>query len=315
MDLNKIFCGADIKNTGVCDCFFDPKLLTGAILIPTDKVLTDTELSDANIQATLEALVEQTQKLRIYPFQNFVNITDNSEDVTQQTFGYGPIETVREGNYNWLFQFRKGGVNLSNALRTFNGLTGKYKVLFIENQNTLIGTSKKDANDDWGMGGIPLEDLYTLPWKPNDGTNLAQYATRFVFRPQYINELIAFKRVSTTSYLLSELVGLTDITLEQVSVDGNDLVVSATTDCGSTDLSELYDDELEEVTAWVATDASGVTKTISSVAYADGQWTLTASTPWEDGDIVSLAAPSVLAAAPINISGYESNELVVEVGS
>lgn len=317
--LNSIFCGTDVKNTGVCDCFFDPKLITGAIFIPKAKVLTATEVLDANIQDTLEALVQQTKSSRIFPFQNFVNITDNSEDPTQQTFGYGPIETVREGNYNWLFQFRKGGLNLSNALRTFNGLTGKYNVIFIENQNTLIGTSRKDANDDWGLGGIPMEDIYTLPWKANDGTNLSQYATRFVFRPEYINELIAFKRVATTSYLLSELVGLEDIklTIVEADEDADTVDVTATTDCGSTNLYELFADELEEASAWVVKDADGaaITVTVAKNEATEG-WTITYTTgEVTDGDTITLAAPSVLAAAPINVSGYEADTVTVELGS
>src|SRR5678810_1267689 len=139
--LNKIFCGQDAKNTGICDCFLDPKLIIGAILVPKDKVFTAEELADANIQETMEALVEETAKNRILPIQGFVAITDNSEEPVEQTFGYGTIEPVRDGNYNWIFGFRKGGVNLSNSLRSYNGLTNKYAVIFIENQNHLLGTT------------------------------------------------------------------------------------------------------------------------------------------------------------------------------
>jgi hypothetical protein len=315
--INKIFCGTDVKNTGVCSCAFDPKLIKGAILVPKDLVLTNTQLADANIQATLEGLVEAARTSRIFPFQNFVNITNNSEEAVQQTFGYGPVETVRDGNLNWLFQFRKGGIALLNALRSFNGLTEKYRLLLIEQSNVLIGTSRTDANGDPGLGGIPLENLYTNPWSPATGSELAVYTTNVVMQPVYINELIAFKKVATTSYLLSELTGLQDVvlTVDSVDTDADEVVITAATDCGNVDLNELYGDELAENTAWVYTDADGVAKTITGVTNENGGWTIAISEEVEDGDLISLAAPAVLAAAPINVSGYESNTVTVEVGS
>src|SRR5678810_1434335 len=106
---------------------------------------------------------------------------------------------------------RKGGVNLSNSLRSYNGLTNKYAVIFIENQNHLLGTTRKDVNGDNGLAGIPLEVLYTYPWKANDGSNLASYRIKFNFLPLYINENISFKKVSVSSYVLQELVGLQNI--------------------------------------------------------------------------------------------------------
>lgn len=317
IELNKIYCGTDAKNTGICDCFLDPKLFTGAILIPKSRVLTAAEI--AVIQATLEGLVETTKAARVFPIQGFVAITDNSEDPTNQTFGYGAIEPVREGSYNWVFQFRNGGVNLSNSLRTYNGLTAKYSVLFIENQNILVGTKKTDANGGAGMAGIPLEVLYTFPWKANDGSNLAQYRMQFGFRPEYINENIAFVKIPTTTYLLSELVGLEDIELTIVEADdtADTVDVTATTDCGSNNLYDLFADEIAQPTAWIVKDAAGVeiAHTVAKNTTIEG-WKITYTTDEvQDGDTITLAAPTVLAAAPINVSGYEADTVTVSLGS
>lgn len=318
--LNKIFCGSDVKNTGICECFFDPKLITGAIFVPKNKVFTSTELLDANIAATLAAAVLAAQASRIYPFQPFEAVTDNTEDPIRQTFGYGTVKTVREGKYNWAFQFLNGGLNLSNALRTFNGLIGKYAVIFIESQNNLIGTSKLDANGDWGLAGIPMSDIYTRPWRPSDGTNVTNYTTEFSFDPIYINEKIAFKKVSVDSYLLADLAGLEDVklTLVDATEGGTEIEVSAESDCGSTNFFDLYDSEMAQATAWVVKDSAGNTKTVSGVVANAGPktWTITISgDTLEDGDTVSFAAPSVLAAAPINVSGYESDTLTLDFGS
>jgi len=315
--LNKIFCGSDVRNTGICECFFDPKLIIGAIYTPKNKVFTADELSDANIADTLTDATMAPEGERIYPFQPFEAITDNTEDPTRQTFGYGTVKTVREGKYNWAFQFIQGGLNLSNALRTFNGLIGKFNVIFIESGNTLIATSRKDVNGEWGLAGVPMSDIYTRPWRPSDGTNVTNYTTEFSFDPVYINEAIAFKRVGTDAYILNQLAGLEDIKLTIISVAGSTANVTAETDCGSTDMYDLYKTELSGLTAWKAFTAAGAVKTISTVTANDTtkSWALASSTPFADGDTVELSAPTVLANPPINIVGYESVKATVDLGS
>lgn len=318
--LNKIFCGSDVKNTGICECFFDPALLDGAIFVPLKKVFTEAELADLVIQTTLETAARAVKTDRIFPFGPFEAITDNTEDPTRQTFGYGTVKTVREGKYNFQFQYINGGLNLSNALRTFNGLTGKYGVIFKESKNTLIGTSKKDVNGNWGLAPIPMADIYARPWRPSDGTNVTNYTIEFSFDPVYINEKIAFKRVSIDSYLLSEFVGLEDIilTLVEAVQGGATIEVSAATDCGSTDVFDLYSAELAQAVAWVLKDSAGAEQTISGVVANEDTktWTITRSEGTNaDGDTLELAAPSVLSVAPINVVGYESNKLTLDFGS
>lgn len=318
--LNKIFCGSDTKNTGICECFFDPKLITGAALVPLSRVFTSTELLDANIQATFEAAVLAASAARIQPFGPFETLTDNTEDPVRQTFGYGTVKTVREGRYNWAFQFLNGGLNLSNALRTYNGLIGKYGVILFESQNTVIGTSRKDANGDWGLAPIRLSDLYQRPWRPSDGTNVTNYTWEISFDPVYINEKIAFKKVSFDSYLLAELVALEDVKLNWIdegTEGGAEVTVGAETDCGSTNFYDLYDDELAQVGAWIVKNSAGEVKEIATVVKDDDTkgWVITLIGTWADGDTVELAEPAVLAAGPINVSGYDSDILTADFGS
>lgn len=313
--INKILCGQEAKNTGLCDCFFDPKLMVGAILVPKKKVFTQEELLDANIQATLEALVIEDKNLRTFPMQGFVAIADTTEEPVEQTFGYGTKEPVREGHYVWTFNFRNGGVTLSNALRSFNGQINKYAVIFIESQNTLLGTVKKDADGNNGLAGIPLEVLYAFPWKVNTGAENTAYRIKFDFLAQYINELIAFKTVTLTSYVLQELNGLEDIVLSAIDGEGTtEVTIKADTDCGSTDLYELFADELDNEEAWVGYDDDGGTIVASSVSKdaSDHAWIVTfASIPAS----VSLASPKVLAQSPVGVIGYESDVLLLESGS
>lgn len=315
--LNALQCGTSLKNTGACDCFFDPKLIVGGILIPKNRVLTQAELND--IQATLEGLAEDDSKsLRIFPVQKFVAITDASEEPTFQTFGYGTQIPVREGKYNWTFQFVEGGVQLSNGLRSFNGLSSKYAIIWIESNNTLIGTVRKDADGKDGLAGVPQEGgyPYTYPWKANDGTNVTSYRFQSVFQPSYVNENIAFVRIPVTDYLLTELNGLQDVEITVEEVDGAVLTVTAQTACGQ-DMFEDFADALANEEAWVAKDENGEAVVISSVTKNEdvGGWDITWAAPIADGSTINLAAPSVLAVAPVSISGYEGVEETIEVGS
>lgn len=315
--INAIQCSTNLKNTGVCDCFFDPKLIIGEIKIPKDRVLTQAEIND--IQATLEGLVQDVPANRIYPVQNFLAITDGSEEPTFQQFGYGSSAPSKEGKYNWVFQFTEGGVPLNNALRSHNG-SSKHRSIFIDSDNTLIGTKKNDANGDVGLAGIPMEGgyPYTYPWKAADGTNVTTYRTQYLFQPVYINENIAFVKVPKTTYLLTELNGLENVTLTQVEVDEatDTVTVKAVTDCGA-DLYEDFADELNTPTAWIVKDADGVaiTHTVAKNDAAGGWDIIYTTEDITNGDTVTLAAPTVLAAVPISVSGYESDTLTLVFGS
>lgn len=313
-NLNQVQCGDNFKNTGQCGCVFDPMLIIGKILIPKSRVLTKAELND--IQATLEGLVEAAKASRIYPVQGLVAITDSSEEPTFQTFGYGSTAPVREGNYNWIFSLTGVGVEFNNALRSFNG-SSKYAEIYFDSKNRLIGTVKKDADGNNGLGGVPQGGgyPYTYPWKANDGTNVTSYRTQSQFRPEYVNENIAYFEVDTTTYLLSELTGLLDIKLTVASVAGSVVVITAT-DCGD-DAYDTFADAFANEEAWVLKGPTGTVLTIASVTKntsAKG-WNVTGPGTIADGSTISLAAPTVLAAAPVNVSGYESDTVTIAVGS
>lgn len=316
MKLNKIQCAETLKNTGVCDCFFDPKLIIGKIMIPKDRVLTQAEVDD--IQNTLETLAQDSKSARIFPVQGFLQITDATEDPTYQTFGYGTQVPTREGRYNWTFQFIQGGVILSNALRSFNGRGSKYAELYIDSENTLIGTKKLDVNGDIGLAGVPQEGgyPYTFPWKAADGSNVTAYRTQSVFQPVYVNESIAFARIDKATYLLTELAGLENVVLTVDVVDTDTITVTAFTECG-TDLHEDFADELAQVVAWVAKDPDGNEIVITTVVDNPGAggWDITFDDPIVDGSTIELAPPAELAMPPINVAGYESEVKVIQIGS
>lgn len=242
--INVIACLGDVKNTGVCGCFYDPKEIAGGFIGPKKHVFHDDDLSDENIANTFADLVKaEAKKDRAFPFFGFVSLADSSEEPVMQSFAYGNVEVVREGLYKWLFEFRRGGVSLNNALRSFNDKFPNYGVLFVDAQNTLIGTSKKADDGTDGLGFIDLANFYAYPWKANDGSKLTAYRASFEFEPTAINENIAYAKVDTDILLFKDVAGLIDIVAAQKAVTNTTLTFELKTACGE-NLFDTYPDEI-----------------------------------------------------------------------
>lgn len=313
-NINNITCAADAKNTGNCKCSFDPKNIVGQILLPVNARFTEAQLADEVIAATFSSRILADKAARMYPIMGNVGFTDNSEDAVQETFGFGQSETVREGNYKWLPNFRVGGIERNNALRSFNGLQSQFGVIFIDAENYLIGTIRNNATTGQKeLAPIPLDEIYTYPWKVADGSKAAQYRTMFSFKPSYINELIAYKKVDPTFLFLPELQGLQNINLLQKAVTATTVTVDAVADCGDS-LFDTYGVELANVAAWqVQNLLTGAAITVTGVTRNTGLKSWVLALDAADTDLpatggkytVSLVAPSVLAATPINVVGYE----------
>lgn len=306
--INQIICAANYKNVGTCDCFFDPKEIKGGFLVPIGKVFSPSDLLDAAIQATLEALIHADQPERIYPFPHFVGMTDNSEDAVDVTYGFGGTEKVRDGNYKWSFRFRNGGLSVSNRLRSFNGKQNKYAVIFFDDDNTFIGTKSGT-----GITGIIMEEIYTKKWKANPGNDTTMYEIMFNFQPEQINEDLAFKKVTNSSYLLRDLNGLLDVTPAQLAVANLTVTVGLTDQCGA-DMYDEFADEFAVVGAWVLANATTggaipVTSVTKNATLKGWVITPTAADPDMPASgstyTVSLASPTELKALTASIEGYE----------
>lgn len=304
--LNQIECANNYRNVGFGTCVFDPKLIAGAILFPEDRTFTDAEVAD--MQATLIAAAKADSKTaRAYPIHNFEELTDNTEDPVIQTKGYGKKSVVRDGDYDWTFQFSDGALCLLTALQTFNGAT---PFLFYDKKNRLIGTTKGGK-----LSTISPQFFHAYPWKPATGDAAAQYILRFVFNAEYINQKLGF---ADAGFDISEVEGLKDLSLVVNSYDENTGVANITvqTLCNSTNIySSAYKTALQSSSLWKPYNKeTGEEITVSSVAGVDGSRTfnVTISTgdsdyPTAGGTIVwKLAAPSVLSAA--DIEGFESLE-------
>lgn len=311
--LNTKSCDTELGNTAVPKCALDPALIKGGFLVPPGFELTAAQLAtSATLQTALAAAILDIPSKRVYPLPPFEAVTDSSEDVTTQTLGYGTPVTIREGKNVWIFQYLVGGVCLNNQLRTFN--KAGYRVIFIDDDNTGLATKNKTGD---GAVGITLADYYAYPWKLNDGSNTTAYRLKFVFDPKYINDWVAF--FNPSDFNLIELTGLQQVYLSKISRVLGVIKVTASVGCGGDNMHDLYASELADETLWTAVNAAtGASIPITTVAddTVDNGWTITLDTatspPYTAGAVViSLAAPSVLAAA--GVDGYASKPLSVTI--
>ena len=79
--LNTLACANDVGNTGVGGCFYDPKNMIGAFLVPKGS-----EVDIASLQASLIAKTHHVSpSQRWYPVYGFETTTDSTEEKTVQT--------------------------------------------------------------------------------------------------------------------------------------------------------------------------------------------------------------------------------------
>lgn len=299
--LDTLNCGSGGGNTGVESCIFDLKKIQGAIIVPKGNIILTADIVkvEADVLTYLQNKTLETSPLdRFYPIQ-FVGVTDNSEDPISVNKGYGMKMYVRDGKYTFMFETNKG-MSLNNALRSFNN--SQRDVYLITDDGKLIGKVSST-----GLKAIDVETMYTMPVKINDGANPALYRTEIVLKEaKDLNENIQFYQFDEVD-INSELIGLTDLYLTQVTAVGAATVKVKVSSKYGSNIGEKYSDagELAQIGAWTSS------KTITAVSYnaATKSFILTVATTWAAADTISLASPTALAAE--NVVGYESNTLTL----
>jgi hypothetical protein len=299
--LNELLCAENTRNVGFGSCVLDISTIEGILLYDTDRIFSAEELVD--LQTTLQAdAYEDSPSQRMYPIGNFVNIADNSEDVSITTFDYGSKVINREGNYDWTFRFSRGATCVLNGARTHNG--DRY-ALFYDKNKVIYGRDNLNR-----LQTIPVL-FYAQPAKVATGADTTQYLVRVIFKPNYLNEDSSFVKVDFDPAAID---GLQDIKLLVNSFNASTGVANVSVQqlCGALDLYSLYNAELVAA-LWKATNAtSGSVIAITSVAPDNSTATFnvtidTADPDYPgDGGIISLqlVAPSVLADA--GVEGYEA---------
>lgn len=302
-------------NTGFGNCVVDIGTMRGIFYVPKGTVLITASMA-AFKTAFAALIINDLPIARGFPVHGFVGPTDSSEDLTIQTFPYGGKAVVREGDYDWTFQFTDGRFCLNIALRGMNYIEQDF---FIYDSNArLYGTDPGDGTDN--IKAIEPTLKWTAPFKLNDGSAVTHYGTRVSFQPYQINEAVRFVDLSKDGGLayIKSLKGLQNIKLTKISRAVAVLKIGAFTSCGSVDLSQVYTVELAVASLWRAYAVNGNSLTITSVAYDANVKGFTVTIDTSDPDYVAgavitvgLAPVSVLVAG--GVIGFEGINVDVAV--
>lgn len=290
-------------NTGIPGCAFIPDKFVGAILVPKNLVIEDTDIP--TIVSKLQELAMAATKDRIYPVFRFEEITDNSEEETIATLGYGSKQIVKEGKYDFTFRITQGGLCFQNKLRTFNG--SNKKVLFVDGNNVIYGTKVEG-----GIAGLSMDFFYAKPFKANDASNAAIFNVRFALsKPSEFNENVAFVKVDED---VEEAVkGLIDLELTQLAIDAGKVTVGIRTSCDKVDIFESFGDALASGDLWKVTK-NGADVVVTSVAKSATLPGWDVSFTGTDVHVITLVSPAELALANIGgdpENGFEAGSLTV----
>lgn len=308
-NLNNPLCATSYGNTGFGDCYLDPSKIVGAFQVPADFGISEDDT--AALQAFLETRIHAAIGTRIFPYHNFISVTDNTEDVTINTTDYGAKIFIRDGFYDFTFRYLKGGVQAHQEFAKNEG-SNKY-FLFYDDNGVLYGYKSGGL-----LKGIPVDLFKVLPWRPATGADAAQYLMRFIINPVYMNKgNLGFLKVKDAlDFNLFDVVGLQEVELTIIDQTLNVATVKVTSKISAVDLYSAYKTNLLQVTAWRAFKSDGSASSVSAVAdnVADEAFDVTVNfTDYQneaDGAemTIQLAIASVLRAAPILMEGFDDQD-------
>lgn len=308
-NLNNPLCATSYGNTGFGDCYLDPSKIVGAFQVPADFGIAEGDT--ATLQAFLETRIHAAIGTRIFPYHNFISVTDNTEDVTINTTDYGAKIFIRDGFYDFTFRYLKGGVQAHQEFAKNEG-SNKY-FLFYDDNGVLYGYQSGGL-----LKGIPVDLFKVLPWRPATGADAPQYLMRFIINPVFMNKgNLGFLKVKDAlEFNLFDVLGLQEIELTIIDQTNNVAIVKVTSKISSVDMYSAYKTNLLQVTAWRAFKSSGAASTVTAVTdnAADLAFNVTVNPTHYQQELdgaemkIQLAIASVLRAAPISIEGFDDQD-------
>lgn len=306
--LNQYVCAAAGANTGIPDCAVTLKNLKYGFLVPNSFELTEAQLAtaDSALAALQSAAVSDNPATRIYPLPTFESVTDNTEDVVSETIGGTPF-IVRDGKYNLLFRYVKGGQCVSNSLAKFNN--GNYRFIGVDSAGVLFGTK-----DGTSLKGIPLDYFYSRPFRIATDSTIANFSFQIVFDSVYLNTGLGF--ISLNLADVYGIVGLKNINLSLVAprVAGV-FTLKTKTGCSGVDLYDTFGTQLAIVSNWAVTRLGNLV-TLTSVVKGPNTKGLVFTLDTADPDY-NVAGPFLVSGAGVSslvtngVSGYEILPLTV----
>lgn len=216
------------RNTGKISDGFNPALIVGTFIVPYDFVveMSSAHFTNESLAADLIAKIkdnlihdDETQRIRyIGPYEQ---LTDNSEDPTKQTLGYGKSIIVRDGLPDHAFVFDTGGLQYFHSVLWLRGKHDKYKALHFDKKGNIYATNfyaeiEGDTNGVQAVGvkGFRLNKLYPTNWKLANGDTEAMYGVEIgLADDQELNEHICVIETGEDLAAVAESLSVKDVDL------------------------------------------------------------------------------------------------------
>jgi len=308
---NVLNCKPRNANTGYGSCVVDIGFIAGFIWAPDNYKIPAATSVAAAITAIQNGIIADVYANRLFPVPGIVAPTDNSETLPVVTYPDGSKAVVRDIFYDWTFQNGFGKYCLSTRLRAL--INGNNKSFyFFDKFGRLYGTDTGDGM----ITAIKPNLTWANAFKLNTGAAPTEYSFQVNFDATLINDNIAFLDFSNNGgyAFLKTLSGLQDVDITKVSRTVNAMVVSAVTDCGTSNLGSLYGNTLAVINQWAAyadlNGSPGNVIAISGVTYSavTNAYTVTVSTSDPNYTAgapiwVGLAGPTET--FPVLMTGYE----------
>ncbi len=315
--LNIPICASEFGNTGVGECIKEIKKIIGAIQVPKSFRITPEDLAD--LQAFFVQKTHAAIGARVFPYWGLVLTADNTEEPTIQTDAYGGKTLTRVGDYDLTYQMKTVGPDIYGNIEK-NAGKGKY-FLLVDEDYTIVG-KKHEAS----LGGILIDEFIVPPSRFATGDAASLYTLRLLFGSAQLRKGgLGYVTVGDAS-IVDSIQGLQDVKVTLAAQEDNVLKIVLKTAAGGTNLYPAHSTQLAAAAAWVAREVeSGDVIDITSVTAdptldgGNGGFTVTLDAGdyggLAPGDqfTINLAAPSVLAANPINLEGYEGIRLTIGV--
>lgn len=310
---NVVACATLRANTGFGNCVLDWALIKGVIFAPDNYSIPTSSVAAAIAQMKAD-IINDVYASRIFPVYGIIPTANNTETLPQVTNPDGSKETVRDVFYDITYKTAFGKFCLQYRLRQL--INNVNKSFFLYDSNGVIwGTDSGDGN----CSAIKPNSSWANVPVPNTGAATTDYTFNLNFFGPLIADFpatIDFRGSSGGGLaFLKNLKGLQDVTIAKVTRATNVLTVTAITNCGTTNLYDLYPSILAAVNQWAAfADAAGSpgnALTITSVTANANSKSFVITIDTTDPDYTA-GAPIWIALAgptetfPVLLTGYEA---------
>lgn len=300
--LNTANCGGT-NNIGFKGCNNEPDFLKYIVFVPKGTTIPAASLlTQAAFNTYVDAALESDTRADRWFITPLLGEFKNNTEAPKIKDMDGLKLLSQMMPYNWEWRLAPGNKCIHKKLKTFHQQQSNYDCFVIDANGLWMGW--EDPSDTGKMKAYTVDSIIIADWDPKVSGETNKYSIMLAFgdNKQFNDYWANF--ASTRS--AGTLVGLTDVSLSQgVDTAGTAIVnttsyiyVRANVACGGTNMGDLFGDTLDDTTAWLVTNSSGGSVSLTGVTYntTTKNFRLASSTAFTSAATfnVKMAAPSVL---------------------